>query len=236
MAVTTSTPKRRSILKRIALITIAALSLTAVTLSIIWFAARGSISEALRRPPTLDSSTPRTQGPFTLVDIARESYDGNVYLHYPAPDGLQVFSRRADGDGMILLEIRGLPNRDFLGKSGYASERKYKLSITASNGDSYEEPPGDDHFLPTDDLIYSLPWLTGPSDWRYLDITVSDITGQRAHWRLDNLPHLIRQNLVAKESDRHVVVDGLSINTDVSRIFVGKDSGVLLFRQAYKAE
>jgi hypothetical protein len=67
-------------MKKPGFITAGAILTILIILFAIWLFVHGGIVEGLRLQPAVDSSTPRTQGPFTLIDVERMRYDGHIHL------------------------------------------------------------------------------------------------------------------------------------------------------------
>jgi hypothetical protein len=172
------------------------------------------------QPPTLDSSTPQTQGLFTLVGIQARTF--------PVTTLGNPYSQESDGKLLIHVHDTTYPLH-------------YKCLVTASNGDSYflypQQPPrpprpGQAVIIdmstpkPPPGLVTYYMNFIGPKAWRYLDIDFSDFSGNHARWRLNNIPHFHSLGLIPKTADEHVTVDGLTIDTAAIRSHVSGNAGI----------
>jgi hypothetical protein len=215
-------------MKKPGFITAGAILTILIILFAIWLVVYGGITEAFRLQPTVDSSTPRTQGPFTLIDVERAKSDGAMHfatsppvavpMRWWNPQGIIVPGCMSDADDWdFLVKVNGLPLAQKL-ELMPVSKLPVHVTVETSNHDS--EPFTLDYAalsrsnFPAGVLPFKVPPVS-PS-CRYVAVQVTDKSGHRATWQVNNIPHYRLVAMTPNVKGEHVVVDGVTINTQAT--------------------
>ncbi len=172
-------------------ILLAAVILAAVTG---WYVTtRGGWVNALRLPPTLDASTPRSQNGWTLEDVQLPAYtqDKNQQTVSGFSLGRASYSNvildgadRADAFGIWLTS----PHEDRAADS--QKPNLFSASARLSNGESLRLGWLVRHWKSGQALVFvGLPTGYSPA-CRFAEITLSDRHGHTACWRFSRLPRM----------------------------------------------
>jgi|GEM_PF-3465476 hypothetical protein len=237
----TRTHKVISLLIKLAAAITLVVLIVGVSVFTYWVSAHGDIAEAFRLQPTIDGSTPRTQGPFSLVDIERTDYDGAINLATSPRITIPLNTKMSQesaclsdiGDWDCLIRADGLPPVKSLHVRAVAA---LPVHVTITRSDNKEEPFAVDR----DALSHAdfpagvLPIRMSPvtPGCRYVDIRITDSSGKSARWRVVDAPHYRPIALTPNAKDEHIVVDGAAIELAKS-VKRHKDMQVIETRLAF---
>jgi hypothetical protein len=182
---------------------------------------RGGPLETHRLQPMLDSSTPRIQGHFQLVDVERTDREGTITLAtspritIPSNRHISIESSVMSdiGDWDCLIKASGLPSVQSLKNAAISN---LPLHVTIARSDDKQEPFTLDRGAlgHTDFPAGVLPIRMPPValSCEYVDIKAVDDAGKSAQWRLVDPPHYRNIPLTPNVKDEHILLDGVAIN------------------------
>ncbi len=172
-----------------------------------WYVhSRGGVANTLQLPPALDTSTPKAQEGFTLLDIQRPGQKQNKYgqafcgfqyedVNFQTGYGADAIDT-ADALGLwIKPPLDSLLNENEM-DSGSSTFGK-ALSVTArlSTGETLPlewHLRNQGYYLPPGEAAKCLVFTSLPSGYsdacRYVDFTIADQLGHSVHWRISRLP------------------------------------------------
>ena len=168
----------------------------------------GGPAEVLQLPPTLDTSSARSQNGFDLVSISRGHPDDSDFV---MPSGAKMFLAAPQGSGDTVLWIAPPvlpPTNPLIASNVRVDDRLssfYDVEVVSSAGDSFQIPwhyeggclEGGGVPCSSTRTSAAAPQLIAavipsgyPVETKYFDVSISDPYGHKAHWRISHLPQM----------------------------------------------
>lgn len=200
------------------------LALLLLAFAAAWYVTtRGGWVNALRLPPTLDASTPRSQNGWTLEDIQLpgqqqkqygQAFVGFRYEGVNAEVGFGPgYVDTADAFGLWLTPPPGdLTAGTSSGPKSSPPKDPFAASARLSTGDSLTLPCqvcSSTDYVPPGETVRPFVFVTLPTGYpdacRFVEFTLSDRHGHTAHWRVSRLPRM-----------RHVIAPPVKVTDTVT--------------------
>ncbi len=185
------------------------LALLLLALGATWYiTTRGGWVNALRLPPVLDASTPRSQNGWTLEDIQRpgphQNGNGQPFAGFRYENVTSEYSLdprvtdTADAFGLWLTPPPGSLTAGISGSNpSDPAHDPFVASARLSNGETltllWKVCTATD-YVPPGETVHTFVFVTLPTGYpnscRFVDFTLSDRSGHTAHWRVTRLPRM----------------------------------------------